>query len=213
MEANKMYISFLRRVVLKILSLKYHNSILAHLWLKFLGIKIGKNCKFYKTPLIKKHYKSQIIIGNNVLINSSISHYSSLMIGRTKLHALSQTSKIIIGDNCGVNGSTVISRSKKIEIGKGTIIAGNCVIMDSDFHHIYPIENRWRSQEADDNVIDSEINIGDFVWIGLNCIILKGVTIGRGSVIAAGSVVVRDIPPMVVAGGNPAKIIKYIEAE
>jgi acetyltransferase-like isoleucine patch superfamily enzyme len=190
-----------------------HNSIIAHLWLRFLGVEIGNNCKIYGTPLINKHFNSEIIIGNDVMINSSVPLYSSLMIGPTKLHTLAQTSKIIVGDKCDMNGTTVISRSKVIEIGKGTLIAGNCTIMDTDFHHIYPVDNRNKCQGSGDDINDSDIHIGEYVWIGLNCIILKGVRIGRGSVIAAGSVVVRDIPPMTIAGGVPAKVIKYIKSE
>lgn len=201
----------LRKLVLKILRVRYRNSIFAHLWLKFLGVRVGKNCIFHKTPMIQKHPSGEIIIDRNVMINSSQSLYASSMTGRTKLHALSRTSKIIIRSNCGINGSAVISRSKKIEIGKGTIIAGNCIIMDSDFHHISPVENRWQGPGAGDGIDDREINIGEYVWIGLNCIVLKGVSIGRGSVIAAGSVVVNNIPPMVVAGGIPAKVISHIE--
>jgi len=203
-----MSILFLRKLVRRVLAMKdRQNSIYAHIWLRFLGVKIGANCTFYGTPMINKHPQSEIIVGNNVMVCSSVSLYSSLLIGRSKLHALSDTSQIIIGDDCDLNGLTAISRSRTIEIGAGTLIAGNCVIMDSDFHHVYPVETRRGHQ---DDVVDLDVRIGESVWIGLNCIILKGVTIGRGSVIGAGSVVVRDIPPMVVAAGNPARVRKHI---
>lgn len=55
------------------------------------------------------------------------------------------------------------------------------------------------------------IVIGDYVFIGARCIIQKGVTIGEKAIIAAGSVVVKDIPPMCIAAGNPAKVIKYLD--
>ena len=57
---------------------------------------------------------------------------------------------------------------------------------------------------------DADITIGSYAWIGMQSIILKGVTIGENSIIAAGSVVTSDIPPNVVVGGVPAKIIKHL---
>jgi galactoside O-acetyltransferase len=63
------------------------------------------------------------------------------------------------------------------------------------------------------DVHDEPIKIGDNAWIGINCIILKGVTIGEGAIIGAGSVVTRDIPAWTIAGGNPAKVIKEIPDE
>ncbi len=61
------------------------------------------------------------------------------------------------------------------------------------------------------NVKSSPITIKDKAWIGFNSIILKGVTIGEGAVVAAGSVVTQDVPDYAVVGGNPAKIIKYTQ--
>jgi len=57
------------------------------------------------------------------------------------------------------------------------------------------------------------IRICDKVWIGMNAIILKGVTIGEGAVVAAGAVVTKDVPPWTVAAGNPARVVKCIEHE
>jgi len=89
------------------------------------------------------------------------------------------------------------------------LIAANCQIFDGNGHDIsFPdVENRINSKGASKPIV-----IEDSVWVGANSIILPGVTIGRGSVISANSVVIKDIPPMVVAGGNPAKIIKDYSA-
>ncbi|MDD5593804.1 MAG: acyltransferase, partial [Candidatus Margulisbacteria bacterium] len=87
-----------------------------------------------------------------------------------------------------------------------TMIAANTVIMDSDFHAVWPPENRPLNPAQN----DADVTIGRNAWIGVQSIILKGVTIGDNSIIAAGSVVVNDIPPNVLAGGVPAKVIKKL---
>jgi len=61
------------------------------------------------------------------------------------------------------------------------------------------------------NVISKEIIIKDKAWIGFNVIILKGVTIGEGAIVASGSVVTKDVPDFTLVGGNPARIIKSVE--
>lgn len=99
-------------------------------------------------------------------------------------------------------GSGYINRNSKIkcfntiEIGEDVAISENCTLWDSDVHTMQK------------NYTKKPIRIGNHVWIGTNCVILKGVTIGDGAVIAAGSVVNKDIPPRVLAAGVPAKVIK-----
>lgn len=87
---------------------------------------------------------------------------------------------------------------ESITIGNDVCIAEGTVIRDSDNHHIY----------RDDYKMSAPITIGNHVWIGMNAMILKGVTIGDGAVVAAGAVVTRDVPAKVMVGGVPAKIIK-----
>ena len=83
------------------------------------------------------------------------------------------------------------------------------MINDSNHHSI---NWRLRGTPADrENAVSAPIVIGDHAFIGARCIIQKGVTIGEKSIIAAGSVVVKDLPSMCIAGGNPAKVIKYLE--
>ena len=58
---------------------------------------------------------------------------------------------------------------------------------------------------------DRPVNIGDYAWIGMNCLILKGVTIGEGAIIGAGSVVTRDVPPFCLAAGSPARVLRCLK--
>lgn len=95
-----------------------------------------------------------------------------------------------------INSNCIIRCSKRISIGDGCAISHDVTIMDSDFHHILGSPNT------------DPVEICDNVWIGTRSTILKGVTIGEGAVIAAGSVVTKNVLPHTMVGGNPAKVIK-----
>jgi acetyltransferase-like isoleucine patch superfamily enzyme len=102
---------------------------------------------------------------------------------------------ITIGDNSGFSGVS-IGAATEIRIGNNVLCGANSVITDFDWHL-----DRRNSRPA-------PVIINDNVWIGLNTTILKGVTIGENSMIGANSLVVKDIPPNVIAGGNPCKVLK-----
>lgn len=103
-----------------------------------------------------------------------------------------------IGDNVFMNTNVSVTCRSSISIGANSKIANNVVIIDHD--HDYRNNNVGYKS--------AEVTIGDSVWIGANAVILKGVTIGEHSVVAAGSVVNKDIPAFCVAAGVPAKVIK-----
>lgn len=113
-----------------------------------------------------------------------------------------------IGDNSGVSQSS-INCMKEITIGSHVKIGSGCLLMDSDFHSMDWRDRTIHTQDVR-NAKSSAIIIGDYVFIGAHSIITKGVTIGNRSVIAAGSVVVKDIPSDELWGGNPAKFIRKL---
>ena len=102
-----------------------------------------------------------------------------------------------IGDNVAIGDRTEIHAGDCVTIGDGSIISWDCCIMDRDYHKI----------ESETEVL-KPVTIGKNVWIGCHCLILKGVTVGDGAVVAAGSVVTSDVPPKTIVGGNPARILK-----
>ncbi|HMJ68579.1 MAG TPA: acyltransferase [Cyclobacteriaceae bacterium] len=135
--------------------------------------------------------KGRMIFGDQVRIWSSII--------QAKLYT-GKRGKLIVGTNSRLNG-VHIDASESVVIGNNVRIAPYTVILDSDFHDIKDHFSDGKS---------APIVIEDNVWIATRSTILKGVTIGRNSVVAAGSVVTRDVPPNTVVGGVPAKVIKHI---
>ncbi|NLW91133.1 MAG: acyltransferase [Syntrophomonadaceae bacterium] len=173
------------------------------------GINISNNVRCFGTIHLSRFPKSQISLGQNVsIVSSSQRCTASSIYAPTKLKTCTPDAKIVIENNVDLNGTSIVARSKQITVGEGTMIAPNSMIIDSDFHALWPPENRTMNPAFEN---DADVVIGKNVWIGSRCIILKGVRIGDNSVIAAGSVVVNDIPPNVVAGGNYARIIKVLD--
>lgn len=147
----------------------------------------------------------RIDIGERFHCVSDRTRSMTTLFSPVQLTALDQ-GRIVIGDHVGLNG-TAITSVAGVSIGDDTMIAANTIIVDSDFHHPWPPEERWVRKAG-----GAEVVIGKRVWIGMNVTILKGVTIGDNSIIAAGSVVVDDIEPDCLAAGNPARKIKSYPA-
>lgn len=134
-----------------------------------------------KKKIIKKAKK----LGKNILINDKV-----------KIN-----NNTYLGNNVGING-LIIREQGKVIIGNNVGIAKGCTIFAGNHNY-----RTGLPFGHDDSCKD--VTIGDNVWIGQDVIILGKVTIGEGAVIQAGSVVALDIPPLAIAGGNPAKPFKY----
>jgi acetyltransferase-like isoleucine patch superfamily enzyme len=123
--------------------------------------------------------------------------------------------KISIGEQTFIGKSDLISASN-IHIGNNVLISWGVTIVDHNSHNISYSERTedildWRNGKKDwSNVIYKPVHICDKVWIGFNSIILKGVTIGEGAIVGAGSVVTKDVAAWTIVGGNPAKVIREI---
>lgn len=118
-------------------------------------------------------------------------------------------------------GRARIFSATDVTIGKGVLISDNVIIMDSDLHPIsgkkrYQDLKQWHEGVFPDvytGIPSKPVKIDDLVWVGANSVVLKGVTIGEGAIIGAGSVVTKDVPPYTIVAGNPAKIIREIPAD
>lgn len=153
------------------------------------------------------HKKSgEIIIGKSFCCRNKLSSNSVGVFQRCFFNLSVSGSRIVLGDNVGISGSTISAR-EEIIIGDNVLIGSGCLITDSDSHPIHWIDRENNNVGA---VKSSPIKIGDNVFIGARTIVLKGVTIGSGSVIGAGSVVTRDVPERVIAAGNPCEVIRSI---
>jgi len=178
---------------------------LAWVGLRFAGVDVAPGWKFYGLPIIQKQRSSTMQIGRNCNLRSQV---RSNPLGPNHACILSTRrpdAKLIIGDDFGMTGGSIVCE-EQITIGDRVTIGANTVIADTDFH---PLDSTQRYEAPLDGAT-RPIMIEDDVFIGMQCLILKGVTIGRGSVIGAGSVVTKDIPPNSIAAGNPARVLKTI---
>lgn len=127
--------------------------------------------------------------------------------------------KIKIGKNCYIGDGSRIWSGDNIRIGDNVLISHNVNVIDTNSHELNSIERSSRYIEAfitgpwkdRGSIVSAPITIGDYAWINFNAIILKGVTIGKGAIVAAGAVVTKDVPDYAIVAGNPAKIVKYTD--
>jgi len=152
--------------------------------------KLGKMVSVNGKPIIGN--LGEMVFGDEVRIWSNIE--------RSKLYT-GKSGKLIVGRNSRLNGVHIDAR-ELVEIGDTVQIGPYTIIMDSDFHDLKDHSKDGPSKP---------IYIEDDVWIATRVTILKGVRIGKGSVIAAGAIVTKDIPAYCVAAGTPARVVKKIE--
>ncbi|MBO5702772.1 MAG: acyltransferase [Clostridia bacterium] len=127
--------------------------------------------------------------------------------------------KITIGDHTCIYGHTVIGSVSEISIGSCVIISNHVHIYDNNNHPTSPEVRKQMCLEGFegaawrwDKSASAPITICDNVWIGEYSAIMKGVTVGEGSIVAAHSVVTKDVPPYSIVAGNPARVVKSLES-
>ena len=173
----------------------------------------GSDVTHLKIELRGTYVTPPVHIGHNNLLSASF---------------VVETSKgqITVGHNTFIGGGLFVC-AEEITIGSDVMFSWGCTVIDTDAHSLNWEHRRhdvseWKKGTDEgsigkyknwDHVTSKRIEIKDKAWIGFNVIILKGVTIGEGAVVAAGSVVTKDVAPYTLVGGNPAAFIKQIQAE
>lgn len=172
---------------------------------RFKKITVGQNFRVFGHLHLSLKANSTLAIGNNLTLKSSTIH-NYVGINKPCSIAVSNDAELIIGNNCGMSGTSIFA-STKIIIGDYCNFGGNTCLWDTDFH---PIDYLHRRAHLEEEIRTAPIIIGNDVFVGANSIILKGVTVGDRSIIGAGSVVTKNIPPDEIWAGNPARFIKKI---
>ena len=163
-------------------------------------INLGENIRFNQKCIFNGD--GVVSIGDNVMLGYELSpHFYGFYI---LIQARGNNSLIRIGNNTVFSNDVTIIAEREITIGDGCLIGDRLTVYDNDGHEIDP-STRTRSYGK-----AAPVNIGNNVWIGSVVTILKGVKVGDNSIIAANSVVTKDVPANAIVAGNPAKIIKMI---
>lgn len=179
------------------------------------NLTYGKNTILLNGMTIRNPYQNKITIGDDCMINCNFIFESD-------------KGEIEIGDRCFINaGTNIISRSK-IKFGNDITVAWGCTFYDHNSHsldwreRVHDLEQEIKDYNETGDFIKNKnwdvvksrpITIEDKAWIGMNCTILNGVTIGEGAIVGACSVVRENVEPWTVVAGNPAKVIRRIRHE
>jgi acetyltransferase-like isoleucine patch superfamily enzyme len=172
------------------------------------GVTWGRGWRIFGMPIIQRHSGSQILLGDGLELRSW--KRSNPLVPNHAVVFATRTAEAVIrvGDHCGFTGATLVA-VKRIEIGNRVLLGANVTIADTDFHPLDPHE-RVKNPGAGKN---QPVKVEDDAFVGMNTVILKGVTIGHGAVIGANSVVTANVPAGVVAAGNPARVIRPVNVE
>jgi len=159
------------------------------------SLSIGNNLNFGGHSIIRTN-QNHWYFGDNI----SISTHCAIFAREKKIEGI-----FTMGNGSNISDNTIIDVCANVSIGKSVAIGNGCTIFTHN--HIYTDKSKaaWKG-----GVITGPVTIADNCWIGANVTIMPGVTIGKHSVVGAGSVVTKDVPAEVIVGGVPAKIIKSI---
>jgi len=174
--------------------------------LRSYGVEFGPGLKIGSAPIIRRHPEAMIRLGRNVHIVNELAENPAGVAHPTVLCAALPGAELLIGNEVGISGA-VIYAWRHISLGDRVFLGADCAIYDSDFH---PLDAEARHQLDIPSVGVAPVKIESDVWIGARGLVLKGVTIGRGAVVAAGAVVTTNVPPGAIVAGVPAKVVGQV---
>jgi serine acetyltransferase len=167
------------------------------------GIPWGRGFGFYGAPIVQKHRHSKMAFGPGLQLRSRLRANPLGINHRVVLATLTREAELVVGERFAMSGGSICV-AERVTIGNDVALGANTTIVDTDFHPLRFDDRMARPLDGKTR----PVRIEDGVFIGAGCLILKGVTIGRGSVIGANSVVTTSVPPGVIAAGNPARVVK-----
>lgn len=163
----------------------------ARLWLR--GVDdVGARVRCWGRPVVRN--AGSMTLGDRVRVISDVA--------RTEL-VTGAGGTLRIGERTYINYGSSISASRLVTIGARCLLGTYTLVIDDNFHHVDPARRMEATEPA-------PVRIADDVWLGAKAVVLPGVSIGTGSVIGAGSVVTRDIPPQTLAVGLPARVVRQL---
>lgn len=185
-----------------------------------------------KTENARIHYNSQfLVLGNGSRLYSEASvqniggDKNSIVVGenthiRGELLTMKYGGKITIGDYCYIGQGCRIWSGENIRIGSNVLISHNVNIIDTNSHELHHEERAEGYKNmllhghpaSKGSIKTAQIVVEDNAWISFNCTVLSGVTIGKGAIVGANSLVVDDVEPFTIVAGNPAKVIRHLNA-
>ena len=175
------------------------------------GVSLGRGCCFVGMASLVRCRQSSIRIGPNGRFLSTPTSNRHGLNRPVMISTLRPGAEIMIGADAGMSG-TVICAAASVRIGDRVMLGANTTVTDTDSHPLDFRERFAAYHDLDPRLTDSAtavapVVIEDDVFVGMHAVILKGVTIGCGAVVAAGSLVTRDVPPGALVGGVPARVL------
>jgi acetyltransferase-like isoleucine patch superfamily enzyme len=182
-----------------------------HVWLlhklRNAGVSVAGRLTIIGAPIVDVFPDSRVALSDDVTLVSR-SWWTALGVSRPVIiRTLSSGAHISVGAGSGLSGTTLCS-VVGINVGRRVLCGADVLIADTDFHPVDELPRVGRAIPMGDP--SDAIVIEDDVFLGARCIVLKGVTIGAGTVVGAGSVVSQSLPPGVVAVGNPARVVRRL---
>ncbi|HIG76077.1 MAG TPA: acyltransferase [Bacteroidetes bacterium] len=158
--------------------------------IRFRRCRLGRRVTLWGRPHVSA--AGEITLGDRVTVHSFLS--------RVQLSA-GPGARLAVGAGTYINNGSVLSARRSVTVGERCQIATGVLLMDSDFHAVGDLDAPGKS---------APITIEDDVWLATRAVVLKGVTVGRGAVVAAGAVVTKDVPPYTLVAGVPARPIRTL---